>query len=586
MTRIRFGSALALLLTAGAAAPAQPGKPPVVQFKQFGGTPEQFFQSSVTRWTSQLALDLEAIKSEVATAKVTPAARAAVNAQAENALARTLELDQLVRRGAGKDKLNAAFADVDRAVAGLTAVLNQNPAAKAAAAPAVGRADTAFHQLAAVLGGGDTDPARLKRRLVRLGDTIDDNADDLRNLVADQIGNDRALDRSLGLFAREARQLARRARDDADPDLVKRAYAAMGERWAESIALLGKLRLLPATVQAQAAKVDALHRRLGAVLNLPPFPGGIDPRLPEAKRLSFAAGAAPGGSPHVVVFGDEKGTVAASFLAYEKGFDGGVRVDMADLNGDGVPELVVAPGPAKGNAVLPVKVFDGRDFHLLVEFVPIPNWKGGLTAAGTDLTKDGRALIAVTADGTQAVKVFDLAQGKEVASFFAHDPKAVTGGVRLAWGDVNADGVPDILTVNGPSNAVTTVKVFSGKNTDVLVEFPVLDNKYKAGAFVAAADFVGNGQANPVVGLDAGTIPVVRVFDGKGKALIDIMAYDEKFRGGVRVGVSARNHVVTGPGPGLKNSPVRVFELARPKTPLAEVAPFPGFDGGLNVGGR
>src|SRR4029450_4285622 len=124
------------------------------------------------------------------------------------------------------------------------------------------------------------------------------------------------------------------------------------------------------------------------------------------------------------------------------------RVDMADLNGDGVPELIVAPGPSKGNAVLPVKVFDGRDLNLLIEFVPFPGWKGGLTAAGADLLKDGRALIAVVRGGAPPITVFDLAQGKEIAAFTAHDPKTVTGGVRLAWGDVNGDGVPDILTVN------------------------------------------------------------------------------------------------------------------------------------------
>ena len=69
MTRIGFGAALALLLAASAAATAQPGKAPgVIQFKQFGATPGQFYQSSVTRWTGQLALDLEAVKAEVAPA--------------------------------------------------------------------------------------------------------------------------------------------------------------------------------------------------------------------------------------------------------------------------------------------------------------------------------------------------------------------------------------------------------------------------------------------------------------------------------------------------------------------------------------
>ncbi|MBN9118970.1 MAG: hypothetical protein J0I06_07390 [Planctomycetes bacterium] len=588
MTRIRFGAVFFLLLATAASAIAQPGRPPGgIPFKQFGATPEQFFQSSVTRWTGQLALDLEAIKDTNNNAAAPVPVRGAIGGLADNAIRETAELDQLVRRGAPKDKLRAAFADVDKSFAQLTAAINQQPAVRQATAAAVARADGAFHQLGLALGGGDNDPARLKRRMIRTGDAIDDAADELRNLCEDQVPNfDRGFARAIGQYGREARLLSRRVRDDVDPDFVKRTYTGMGERWADLLTRFARGRGLPPAVTAQVVKVDGLHRRLGAVMGLPPFPAGTSPQLPELKRFSFAVGANAGANPHVIVFSDEKGTVAYSFFAYEKGFDGGVRVDMADLNGDGIPELVVAPGPSKGNAVLPVKVFDGRDLHLLVEFVPFPGWKGGLHAAGADLSKDGRALIAVNADGGPNVKIFDLAQGKEIADFTAHDPKMVAGGVRLAWGDVNGDGVPDILAVNGPSNTHTRVKVFSGKDAQLLANFPVLDEKYKGGGFVAAVDFANNGQALPVVGFDAGALPLVRVFDLKGKPLVEWLAYDDKFRGGVRVAVSSRNHIVTAPGPVMKNSPVRIFDVTRPKVPVGEVVPFPGFDGGLNVGGR
>ena len=387
------------------------------------------------------------------------------------------------------------------------------------------------------------------------------------------------------MLTRAARLLARRVRDDAAADLIKLSYTAMGERWVE-VATLGRAREFRPAVLAQAVKVDGLHRRAGAVLNLPPFPAGANPLLPVAKPFSFVVGAGPGANPQVNVYADEKGTIAHAFLAYDKAFDGGVRVDMADLNGDGVPDLIVSPGPSKLPVGMPVKVYDGRDMHLLIEFTPFAGWKGALRAVGADLSKDGKALVAVTAEGSNHIKVFDLAQGKEVADFFAHDPKVVTGGVRIAWGDVNGDGLPDLLTVNGPGNLPTTVKVFSGKDASVLTEFLAVDNKYKGGGFIAAADFTGNGLASPIVGIDAGTIPLVRIFDVKGKALAEWLAYDEKFKGGVRVAVSARNHVVAGPGLGMKNSEVRIFDLARIKAPPPIIVPFPGFDAGLHVGGR
>ena len=292
-------------------------------------------------------------------------------------------------------------------------------------------------------------------------------------------------------------------RDDADADLIKRTYEAMAARWADASALLVRAPQLPPPVLAQAQRVDGLHRRLGTVVNLPPYPTGSGPVFLPGKQIAFAVGADAGAQPRVTVFADEQGTIAYNFFAYDVKFDGGVRVDMADLNGDGVPDLIVAPGPSKLGVTLPVRVYDGRDLNLLVEFVPFAGWKGGLSATGADLLKDGRALLAVNAEGSQHIKVFDLAQGKVIDSFFAHDQKA-TGGVRIAWGDVNGDGVPDLIAVNGPGNVPTVVKVFNGKNREVLAEFPVIDNKYRGGGFVAAADLTGNGLANPVVGLDAG----------------------------------------------------------------------------------
>jgi hypothetical protein len=588
MTQVRFGLTLALLVGAAVGASAQPGGRPsaVVQFKQFGSTPEQFYQSSLARWTGELDLDLDAVKGDVAGARVPPGVRAAIGAQVDAAIAQTRELDQAVRRGAPRDKIYAAFTDVERAFGALTAALNQNPPVKLAAAVSLARADGAFQQLATAVGAGDNDPGRVKQRLIRLAEVIDDGAEELRTQAADLLNADRPTDRALAQYAREARLLGRRVRDAADPDTVKRTYEAMVARWVDAGALLVKVRPLPPAVLTQAQNVDGVHRRLGAVLNLPPYPPGVGPpAFVPGKQFAFAVGADTGAQPRVTVFADEKGTVAYNFFAYDLRFDGGVRVDMADLNGDGVPDLIVSPGPSKAGTAPPVRVYDGRDLNLLVEFVPFPAWKGGLFAAGTDLTKDGKALIAVTAEGTQHIKVFDLALGKEVDSFFAHDQK-ITGGVRLAWGDVNGDGAADLVTVNGPGNATTVVKVFNGKTREVLAEFPVLDNKYRGGGFVAAADLTGNGQANPVVGLDAGAAPLVRVFDVKGQVVVEWLAFDEKFRGGVRVAVSTSRHVVTGAGPGAKNSPLRVFHTGRLKNPPVEIIPFPGFDGGVNVGGR
>lgn len=64
---------------------------------------------------------------------------------------------------------------------------------------------------------------------------------------------------------------------------------------------------------------------------------------------AWAAGAAPGGQPLVSVY-DANNQLVTSFLAYESTFTGGVRVAVADLNGDGTLDTITGAGP--GGAVL------------------------------------------------------------------------------------------------------------------------------------------------------------------------------------------------------------------------------------------
>src|SRR5579871_2441655 len=67
---------------------------------------------------------------------------------------------------------------------------------------------------------------------------------------------------------------------------------------------------------------------------------GPTPRQPGV--LVF--GAATGGGPRVRVFRDLKGQPAFDIFAYDENFRGGVRLAVADINGDGVPDVVTVPG--------------------------------------------------------------------------------------------------------------------------------------------------------------------------------------------------------------------------------------------------
>ena len=72
---------------------------------------------------------------------------------------------------------------------------------------------------------------------------------------------------------------------------------------------------------------------------------------------------------------DPPGKVEAEWLAYPEPFRGGVRVACRDLDGDGRPEVICAPG--SGLPSVPLRVFGGRDRKVLAERPTFTNFEGG-----------------------------------------------------------------------------------------------------------------------------------------------------------------------------------------------------------------
>jgi hypothetical protein len=143
------------------------------------------------------------------------------------------------------------------------------------------------------------------------------------------------------------------------------------------------------------------------------------------------------------------------------------------------------------------------------------SFQGGVRVAAGDVNSDGVADIITAAGpgGGPHVKVFDGRSGGELRSFFAYDP-AFKGGVFVAAGDVNGDGRADIVTGAG-AGAGPHVKVFDGATGAELRSFMAYGPAFTGGVFVAAGDVNGDGAADIITGAGAGGGPHVKVFDGK-----------------------------------------------------------------------
>jgi len=299
-----------------------------------------------------------------------------------------------------------------------------------------------------------------------------------------------------------------------------------------------------------------------AAVTIPADPLPVDPipPTPPAPRpvAHPVAVSTPAGGTVWLTYSDGSTTTVAPF----PGFTGPVRTATADMNGDGVADLVAAVG---GGAAPHVKVLDGKTGAELMSFFAYgSDFTGGVSVAVGDVTGDGVPDI-VTGAGTGAgphVKVFDGRTGAEVRSFFAYDA-GFTGGVSVAAADLDGDGKADIVT--GTLTGAPHVKAFDGATGAERLSFYAYDAAITGGVFVAAGDLDGDGRAEVVTGTGAGGGSHVKLFDGRtGTERGGFMAYAESFRGGVRVAVTDTDgdglaEVVTGAGPG-GGPHVRVFD--------------------------
>ncbi|MFO0848463.1 MAG: FG-GAP-like repeat-containing protein [Gemmataceae bacterium] len=267
----------------------------------------------------------------------------------------------------------------------------------------------------------------------------------------------------------------------------------------------------------------------------------------------FAVGAQVGQTGTATVYNSDR-TVAYSVTPFGADYTGGVRVALADVTGDGTPDLIAAAGPGGGSQVA---VYDGAGTHAQVGTFDAyeAGYTGGVYVAAADLTGDGKAEIVTGADegGGPRVRVFDgatvsgTAAPTALADFLAIDDANFRGGVRLSLGDISGDGVADLVVGagfrGGPRVAVFDgASLAAGQQVRLTPDFFAFEPGLRNGVFASVGDLNGDGRGDLIFGAGPGGAPRVRALDGKAALggrlteLANFFAGDTSSRQGVQVG--------------------------------------------------
>jgi subtilisin family serine protease len=253
----------------------------------------------------------------------------------------------------------------------------------------------------------------------------------------------------------------------------------------------------------------------------------------------IVVGAAVGEEPKIRILSSQ-GKLLGEFLAADKKFRGGLNVALIDLDNSGAKKIIVAP--ASGGSPQ-IKIFDYQG-NLKSQFLAAPkDWRGGFTVGAGDIDGKGlpKIVIGFGAKSEPQVRIFNT-EGKLISAFLAYE-KSFRGGVNVAV--ANLDGRKDHnkaeIIVTPGTGRDPEVKIYNNR-AQLKNKFLAYGKSWQGGVNLSAGDINSDGVAEIIMSAYSGAAPHVRVFNISGIILESFYAYDQAFNGGVNAGIIRINN--------------------------------------------
>ncbi len=247
---------------------------------------------------------------------------------------------------------------------------------------------------------------------------------------------------------------------------------------------------------------------------------------------------------------NQNGSLQSKFYAFARSFRGGINFASGDTDGDGANEVIVG---TSGRSAPHIRVLR-QDGTLVSQFYAFPSsWRIGVKVAAGDVDGDGMDEVIVL-PGTKSaahVRIFTAA-GRLKYQFFVF-PQSWRLLLNIKAGDVNGDWQDEII-VSTTAGSTPHVRAFNYQGR-LIGQFFAYAKTYRGGVELASGDTNGDGTDEVIVGTGAGAAPHVRMMSASGSLVGQFFAYGTDYRGGLNLTSSdvdgdGYDEVIVGKNPG------------------------------------